>query len=69
MDRTLMIFGIKRFVQGFFGAAALIAISQSIESGIQSISYGYILKWSLVAGLLLTSVASSYAYRKRCKLV
>ena len=69
MDKILVIFGIKRFVQGFLGAAVIIGISQFIEFGIENISYAYILTWSFITGFILTSVASFYAYRKRCKLV
>lgn len=69
MDKILLKFAIKRFMQGSIGAAMIIAASQSIEFGIENINYGYILTWSFITGLLLTSVASFYAYRKRCKLV
>ena len=56
-------------MQGSIGAAMIIVIAQSIEFGIDNINYVYTLTWSFITGLLLTSVASFYAYRKRCKLV
>ena len=69
MDKYLVKFWIKRFLQVFVGTAIFLGLMQFIESGSEIFRLDYVLTWSFITGVLASSISSYWAYKKKCKVV